>query len=74
MCRAVARLGHVFVFAPNGECVARVKFCAGETVTNLAFGWPQRDRLFITESQSGSILVADALCPGIALPRKPQAH
>jgi gluconolactonase len=66
---AHASLGHVFVFAPNGACIARVKSCAGETVTNLAFGGPQRRQIFITESKSGSILVADTEHPGIALPR-----
>ncbi|WP_322047509.1 SMP-30/gluconolactonase/LRE family protein [Paraburkholderia sp. J67] len=66
---AHASLGHVFVFAPNGECIARVKSCAGETVTNLAFGGPARRQIFITESKSGSVLVADVAEPGIALPR-----
>ncbi|PVX81303.1 SMP-30/gluconolactonase/LRE family protein [Paraburkholderia unamae] len=65
---AHASLGHVFVFAPNGECIARVKSCAGETVTNLAFGGAQRRQLFITESKSGSVLVADVGQPGMALP------
>ena len=66
---AHASLGHVFIFAPNGECIARVKSCAGETVTNLAFGGPRREQIFITESKSGSVLVADIGIPGIALPR-----
>ncbi|WP_322051830.1 SMP-30/gluconolactonase/LRE family protein [Paraburkholderia bannensis] len=66
---AHASLGHVFVFAPNGACIARVKSCAGETVTNLAFGGPQRRQIFVTESKSGSVLVADVDHPGIALPR-----
>lgn len=66
---AHASLGHVFVFAPNGACIARVKSCAGETVTNLAFGGHERRQIFITESKSGNVLVADAIAPGIALPR-----
>jgi gluconolactonase len=56
---AHASLGHVFVFAPNGECIARIKSCAGSTCTNVAIGGAGRDRLYITESASGSVLVAD---------------
>ena len=56
---AHASLGHVFVFAPNGECIARIKSCAGATCTNVAIGGAKRDRLYITESTSGSVLVAD---------------
>jgi gluconolactonase len=56
---AHASLGHVFVFAPNGECIARIKSCAGASCTNVAIGGANRDRLYITESTSGSVLVAD---------------
>jgi gluconolactonase len=66
---AHASLGHVFVFAPDGECVARIKSCTGKTCTNLAFGGEDRRKLFITESETGSVLVADLEVAGIALPR-----
>ena len=56
---AHASLGHVFVFAPNGELIARIKSCAGATCTNVAIGGNNRDRLYITESATGSVLVAD---------------
>jgi gluconolactonase len=56
---AHASLGHVFVFAPNGECIARIKSCAGQSCTNVAIGGEQRDRLYITESVSGTVLIAD---------------
>jgi gluconolactonase len=56
---AHASLGHVFVFAPNGELIARIKSCAGQSCTNVAIGGANRDRLYITESVSGSVLVAD---------------
>jgi gluconolactonase len=56
---AHASLGHVFVFAPNGECIARIKSCTGASCTNVAIGGANRDRLYITESTSGSMLVAD---------------
>jgi gluconolactonase len=56
---AHASLGHVFVFAPNGEMIARIKSCAGQTCTNVAIGGKNRDQLYITESATGSVLVAD---------------
>jgi gluconolactonase len=56
---AHASLGHVFAFAPNGECIARIKSCTGGACTNVAIGGADRDRLYITESVSGSVLVAD---------------
>ncbi len=56
---AHASLGHVFVFAPNGELIARIKSCAGQSCTNVAIGGGSRDRLYITESASGTVLVAD---------------
>src|ERR1044072_3692638 len=55
---AHASLGHVFVFAPNGELLARVKSCAGQSCTNVAIGGASRDRLYITESATGAVLVA----------------
>jgi gluconolactonase len=56
---AHASLGHVFVFAPNGECIARIKSCAGQACTNVAIGGANSDKLYITESATGSVLVAD---------------
>jgi len=55
---AHASLGHVFVFAPNGECIARIKSCAGQSCTNVAIG-DNGNRLYITESITGTVLVAD---------------
>jgi gluconolactonase len=55
---AHASLGHVFVFAPNGEMIARIKSCAGHSCTNVAIGGAERDRLY-TESVTGTVLVAD---------------
>lgn len=56
---AHASLGHVFVFAPNGELIARIKSCAGQSCTNVAIGGKNLDRLYITESVTGTVLVAD---------------
>lgn len=54
---AHASLGHVFVLAPNGECIARIKSCAGQTCTNVALDRSGKG-LMITESSSGSVLAA----------------
>ena len=56
---AHASLGHVFVFASNGEWLARIKSCAGASCTNVAIGGSNSDRLYITESVTGTVLVAD---------------
>jgi gluconolactonase len=56
---AHASLGHVFVFAANGELIARIKSCAGSTCTNVAIGGNNHDRIYITESATGTVLVAD---------------
>src|SRR3954469_9884059 len=56
---AHASLGPVFVFPANGELLARIKSCAGPSCTNVAIGGAGRGSLYITESASGSILVAD---------------
>jgi gluconolactonase len=54
-----ASLAHVFVFAANGELIARIKSCAGGACTNVAIGGANRDRLYITESMTGTVLMAD---------------
>jgi gluconolactonase len=56
---AHASLGQVFVFAANGELIARIKSCAGHSCTNVAIGGEKLDRLYITESVTGTVLVAD---------------
>lgn len=58
LCVAHASLGAVFVFAANGEPRWRVASCAGKTVTNMAFGGADRKTLFITESETGTLLKA----------------
>jgi gluconolactonase len=54
---AHASLGHVFVFAANGEMIARIKSCAGPSCTNVAISGAPRDRLYITDSATGTVLV-----------------
>ncbi|MBU6461746.1 MAG: SMP-30/gluconolactonase/LRE family protein [Bradyrhizobium sp.] len=56
---AHASLGHVFVFAPNGELIARIKSCAGPACTNVAIGGNNGYHLYMTESSTGTVMVAD---------------
>jgi gluconolactonase len=60
-------LGSVWVFDRLGEPVCRIKSCAGAFTTNVAYGWPDRNTLYITESESGSILKAELDVPGKAM-------
>jgi gluconolactonase len=43
----------------SDELIARIKSCAGPSCTNVAVGGKNSDRLHITESVTGSVLVAD---------------
>lgn len=60
-------LGAVWQFSPRGEPIARIDSCEGHHVTNLAYGGPDRKTLFITESESGSILTARMQAPGMKM-------
>lgn len=61
---AHASLAHVFMLAPNGELIARLPSAAGTTCTNIAFGGAERRTLYITESLTGTVLMADLPNPG----------
>ncbi|SMF69119.1 gluconolactonase [Tistlia consotensis] len=60
-------LGVVWRFTARGEPSLRIESCAGLHNTNVAFGGPERRHLFITESESGSILRAELEVPGLRL-------
>ena len=64
---AHAGLGSVWLFSPLGEPIARVRSCEGVMTTNVAYGGADRKTLYITESQSGTILAADMPAPGKAM-------
>jgi len=64
---AHAGLGAVWKFSPQGEPLLRINSCAGKMTTNIAFGGKDNQDLFITESDSGSVLVARMDTPGQAL-------
>jgi gluconolactonase len=57
-------MGSVWTFNSLGEPVHRIKSCMGSHTTNVAFGWPDRNTLYITESASGTILKAELDVPG----------
>lgn len=60
-------LGCIWLFDPKGEPLARINSCAGLATTNLAYGGPDGRKLYITESESGQVLVADVAIPGRAM-------
>jgi gluconolactonase len=62
---AHAGLGTVWKFSPQGEPLLRIHSCAGKMTTNLAFGGKDNQDLFITESETGSILRARMDTPGL---------
>ena len=57
-------LGCVWLFDARGEPVARIRSCAGLAVTNVAYGGSDRRKLYITEFETGQVLVADVGVPG----------
>jgi gluconolactonase len=57
-------MGSVWVFDQHGEPVYRIKSCAGMATTNVAFGGPDNKTLYITESESATILKAVLDVPG----------
>ncbi len=61
---AHAGLGAVWLFSRTGEPLFRVKSCQGLTTTNLAYGGPDGKSLYITESATGTILIARMPMPG----------
>jgi gluconolactonase len=61
---AHAGMGTVWVFSRLGEPVLRIRSPRGLATTNVAFGGEVNRDLFITESESGSILRARLDTPG----------
>ncbi len=63
-------MGTVWWFSPLGEPLLRIRSSEGLATTNLAYGGQGNRTLFITESESGTILCADMPVPG----RKMYSH
>lgn len=59
--------GSVWQLSQVAEPLARLKSCAGISNTNLAFGGPEGRSLFITESETGSILRVETSVRGLPL-------
>ncbi len=57
-------MGSVWVFSRLGEPLYRIRAPAGLRTTNIAFGGAERKTLYITESETGSILTAKLDMPG----------
>jgi gluconolactonase len=57
-------MGSVWLFSKLGRPTAEIRSCAGLGTTNAAFGGPERKTLYITESETGSILKADLSVAG----------
>lgn len=60
------RMGTVWLFDPKGEPRYRVRSPAhcGDKITNIAYGGPENSVMFMTETESGTILTAEAPVPG----------
>jgi len=56
--------GSVWIFSPIGEPLYRLKSCRGLFPTNIAYGGPENRTVYITESDTGTILRAELPVPG----------
>jgi gluconolactonase len=62
-------LGHVWVLNHRAEPEQVLRSCAGSSLTNIAFGGPDRRTLYCTESVSGSVLRVTLDQPGLPIHR-----
>jgi len=60
-------LGSIWVFSALGEPMYRLRTCAGNLITNAAFGGADGRTLFVTESSTGSLLQARLPVAGMRL-------
>lgn len=59
--------GSIWKLSKVGEPLQRIVSCAGISNTNLAFGGTGNRTLYITESETGSILQVETAHPGLKL-------
>jgi gluconolactonase len=64
---ALVGLGWVWLFSGLGEPLARLRSPRGLSTTNLCYGGPEGRTVFITESETGSVLAADMPVAGCTL-------
>jgi gluconolactonase len=62
-------LGVAWVLNVRAEPEVVLRSCAGASLTNVAFGGPERRTLYATESVSGSVLTATLDAPGLDIHR-----
>jgi len=60
-------MGSVWLFSRLGRPLYEIPSCAGHATTNAAYGGPDGKTLYITESESGTILQARLETPGLKL-------
>jgi gluconolactonase len=53
-----ARMGTVWLYDAKGRLVCHVESAHGDSITNLAYGGPDRKTLYMTEARAGLILTA----------------
>ena len=59
--------GCAWQFSPLGEPLARIRSCTGLLITNMAYGGPKGRTLYMTESETGTVLTAELEAPGQAM-------
>ncbi len=59
--------GSVWMFSSRGVPLYQIVCCTGGRPTNVAFGGKDNRQLFITDSQTGTILTAELPVPGLVL-------
>ncbi|PVZ20534.1 MULTISPECIES: SMP-30/gluconolactonase/LRE family protein [unclassified Pseudomonas] len=59
--------GSVWCLSKVGEPLLRIKSCCGISNTNLAFGGADGQTLYIVESETGTIMQARGLAPGLPM-------
>jgi gluconolactonase len=63
-----ARVGIVWIISPMGEMLWAIRAPeGGGRLTNIAYGWPDRDHLYITDSYRGRVLRCRVPVPGLTL-------
>jgi len=62
-----AGLGTVWLFSPLGEPIRRLRSSEGLLTTNVCYGGRDGRRVYVTESETGTILTAELETPGLPL-------
>jgi gluconolactonase len=60
-------MGSVWLFSKFGRPLYELPSCAGRGTTNAAYGGADGKTLYITESETGTILMARVPVPGLTL-------